>query len=293
MIKSMTGFGRGEFSNGTYAFNIEIKTVNHRYNDIIVRMPKHLNYLEEKIKRLIKKNISRGRVEIYVNMEYVTESPVEVHVDTSLAKSYKAALENLLSELGIEDKIGLKDVLTLEDIVKTERKEIDEDIIWECLSKALSIALENVMNMRKEEGSVLKEDIQCQLEKIESMLSKIEERAPFIVEEYRDKLRERIRKLLDEEQGLDEERLNYEVVLFADKSDINEEIVRFKSHIRQFYKSMESKEPIGRKLDFLVQEMNREINTIGSKANDLIITNCVVDIKSELEKVREQIQNIE
>ncbi|NLY67789.1 MAG: YicC family protein [Tissierellia bacterium] len=293
MIKSMTGFGRGEFSNGTYAFNIEIKTVNHRYNDIIVRMPKHLNYLEEKIKRLIKKNISRGRVEIYVNMEYVTESPVEVHVDTSLAKSYKAALENLLSELGIEDKIGLEDVLTLEDIVKTERKEIDEDIIWECLSKALSIALENVMNMRKEEGSVLKEDIQCQLEKIESMLSKIEERAPFIVEEYRDKLRERIRELLDEEQGLDEERLNYEVVLFADKSDINEEIVRFKSHIRQFYKSMESKEPIGRKLDFLVQEMNREINTIGSKANDLIITNCVVDIKSELEKVREQIQNIE
>ena len=293
MTKSMTGFGRGEFSNGTYAFNIEIKTVNHRYNDIIVRMPKHLNYLEEKIKRLIKKNISRGRVEIYVNMEYVTESPVEVHVDTSLAKSYKAALENLLSELGIEDKIGLEDVLTLEDIVKTERKEIDEDIIWECLSKALSIALENVMNMRKEEGSVLKEDIQCQLEKIESMLSKIEERAPFIVEEYRDKLRERIRELLDEEQGLDEERLNYEVVLFADKSDINEEIVRFKSHIRQFYKSMESKEPIGRKLDFLVQEMNREINTIGSKANDLIITNCVVDIKSELEKVREQIQNIE
>lgn len=293
MIKSMTGFGRGEYSDDTYTFNVEIKTVNHRYNDVIIRMPKQLTYLEENIKRYIKRDISRGRVEVYISMEYETESPVEVNVDISLARSYRSALENLLTELGIEHKIGLEDILTLEDIVRTERKEIDEDLVWNCLSKALDIALENVMNMRKEEGSVLKEDIQCQLEKIESMLSKIEERAPFIVEEYRDKLRERIRELLDEEQGLDEERLNYEVVLFADKSDINEEIVRFKSHIRQFYKSMESKEPIGRKLDFLVQEMNREINTIGSKANDLIITNCVVDIKSELEKVREQIQNIE
>ncbi len=293
MIKSMTGFGRGEYSDDTYTFNVEIKTVNHRYNDVIIRMPKQLTYLEENIKRYIKRDISRGRVEVYISMEYETESPVEVNVDISLARSYRSALENLLTELGIEHKIGLEDILTLEDIVRTERKEIDEDLVWNCLSKALDIALENVMNMRKEEGVALKEDIECQLEKIDSMILKIEERAPFIVEEYRDRLRERIKELLDGKQELDEERLNYEVVLFADKSDINEEIVRFKSHIKQFYKSLESKGPIGRKLDFLVQEMHREINTIGSKANDLTVTNCVVDIKSELEKIREQVQNIE
>lgn len=293
MIRSMTGFGRGEFSDGIHTFNIEIKTVNHRYNDIVVKMPKHLSYLEENIKRYIKKDISRGRVEVYINIEYEKESPVDVNIDLSLAKSYKSALENLLKELDIEHKIGLEDILTLNDIVKTERKEIDEDILWECLSKALGTALENVKAMRIEEGRALKKDIETQLNNMDSILGEIEKRAPFIVEEYRSKLRERIRQLLDEDQELDEDRLNYEVVIFADKSDINEEIVRFKSHIRQFFESLESNEPVGRKLDFLVQEMNREVNTIGSKANDLTITQYVVDIKSELEKVREQIQNIE
>lgn len=293
MVRSMTGFGRGEFSDGIHTFNIEIKTVNHRYNDIVVKMPKHLSYLEESIKKYIKKDISRGRVEVYINIEYEKESPVDVSVDLSLAKSYKSALEALLEDLNIEHKIGLEDILTLDDIVKTERKEIDEDIVWDCLSKALDMALENVKAMRIEEGIALKKDIQCQLKNMDSIILEIEKRASFIVEEYRDKLKERIRELIDEEHALDEDRLNYEVVLFADKSDINEEVVRFKSHIKQFFESLESDEPIGRKLDFIIQEMNREINTIGSKASDLIVTNYVVDIKSELEKIREQVQNIE
>lgn len=293
MIKSMTGFGRGEFSDGIHNFNIEIKTVNHRYNDIIFKMPKHLSYLEENIKKYIKRDINRGRIEVYINIEYITESPVDVTIDMSLAKSYKSALENLMEELNIDYKIGLNDILILNDIVKTERREIEEDIVWNCLSKALNIALENVKAMRYEEGIALKEDIENQLNSMNSMVLEIEKRAPFIVEEYRNRLKERIKELIGEEHDLDEEKLNIETVIFADKSDINEEIVRFKSHIRQFLQSLDYDKPIGRKLDFLIQEMNREINTIGSKANDLTITNLVVDIKSELEKIREQVQNIE
>lgn len=293
MIKSMTGFGRGEFSDTIHNFSVEIKTVNHRYNDIMIKMPKHLNYLEENIKRYIKKDINRGRVEVYINVEYISESPIDVSIDIPLAKAYKYALEKLIEELNIEYKIGLGDILTLNDIVKTERKEMDKNIVWNCLTKALDIALENVKAMRIEEGIALKKDIECQLKTMNYMIVEIEKRAPFVVKEYKEKLKERIKELIDEECDLDEDRLNYEVALFADKSNINEEIVRFKSHVNQFLKSLEYDEPIGRKLDFLIQEMNREINTIGSKASDLYITNYVVDIKSELEKIREQVQNIE
>lgn len=293
MIKSMTGFGRGENTDGIHNFNVEIKTVNHRYNDIIIRMPKHISYLEEKIKRQIKKVINRGRIEIYINLEYICESAMNVNVDIPLAKNYKAGLENLIKELQIEDDIKLSNILTLSEIVKMERKDIDEDVAWNCLSTALELALGNVLKMRIEEGIALKRDIELQLQSMEKMIVEIEKRAPLVVEEYRDKLKEKIKDIINNEFDLDEDRLNNEIVFFADKSDINEEIVRFKSHIKQFFMSLESKESVGRKLDFLIQEMNREINTIGSKANDLTITKYVVDIKSELEKVREQIQNIE
>jgi len=293
MIRSMTGFGRGEFSDTIHNFSVEIKTVNHRYNDIMIKMPKHLNYLEENIKKYIKKYINRGRVEVYINVEYVSESPIDVSIDVPLAKSYKSALESLIEELNIEYKVGLEDILTLNDVVKTERKDIDKDIVWNCLTKALDIALDSVKAMRIEEGIALKKDIECQLNTMNHMILEIEKRAPFVVKEYKEKLQQRIKELIDEEHDLDDERLNYEVALFADKSDINEEIVRFKSHMKQFLQSLEYDEPIGRKLDFLIQEMNREINTIGSKASDLYITNYVVDIKSELEKIREQVQNIE
>ncbi len=293
MIKSMTGFGRGESSDGVHSFSVEIKTVNHRYNDIIVKMPKYLLFLEEKVKKLIKEYLNRGRVEVYINLEYLTDSNIEVNVNIPLALAYKRELENLINQLEIGDDISLNHLLTLPEVIKTERKDVDEDVVWGCLSQALEIALENVVNMRKKEGIELKKDIEIQLRKLENLIDKIEKRAPQVVMEYKEKLKERISELMDEDTDLDEERLNFEVVLFADKSDINEEVVRFKSHIKQFYMSLEQDEAVGRKLDFLIQEMNREVNTIGSKANDLEIINDVMDIKAQLEKIREQVQNIE
>lgn len=293
MIKSMTGFGRGENSDGIHNFSVEIKTVNHRYNDIIIKMPKHLNYLEEKIKKTIKKKINRGRVEVYVNLEYISESAVDVNVDIELARAYKDGLDEITNELQIEDDVKLSHILTFSEIVKTERKEYNEDVIWNCLSESTEAALQNVVNMRVEEGIALKNDMEIQLDKLKSMIVEIEKRAPLVVEDYRNRLKSRIDELIDKDYDLDEDRLNYEVAIFADKSDINEEVIRFKSHINQFLMSLESKDPIGRKLDFIIQEMNREINTIGSKANDLTITNYVVDIKSEVEKIREQVQNVE
>ena len=294
MIKSMTGFGRGESTDGIHNFNLEIKTVNHRYNDIIIiKMPKHISYLEEKIKKIIKDRINRGRVEVYINLEYIDESGIEVKVDIPLAKAYKSGMERIMKELDIEDSIKLSHILSVSEIIKTERKELDEDITWNCLSTAIEMALDNVINMRINEGINLKNDMETQLIKIEGMIKEIEERSPLVVLEYKEKLKDRIVEILDGDCNIDEERINYEVAFFADKSDINEEIVRLKSHIKQFSRSLEEEKPIGRKLDFLTQEMNREVNTIGSKANDLIICNNVVDIKSELEKIREQVQNIE
>lgn len=293
MIKSMTGFGRGESTDGIHNFNIEIKTVNHRYNDMVLKIPKHLSYLEEKIKRRIKNRISRGRVEVYINLEYISESAMEVKVDIPLAKAYKSGLELILEELNLKDEIKLSHIMSLSEIIKTERKELDEDITWDCLKTALDKALEKVIDMREKEGVILKRDMEYQVEKIKKMVKEIEKRSPLVVEEYKEKLKERIRELLDDEYNLDEERLNNEIAFFADKSDINEEIVRLNSHINQFLQTLESGESIGRKLDFIIQEMNREINTIGSKANDLVIGNYVIDIKSELEKMREQAQNVE
>ena len=178
-------------------------------------------------------------------------------------------------------------------MIKTDKKELDEDITWDCLKTALDIALDKVIDMRKEEGLILKKDMKFQIEKIKKLVTDIKKRSPLVVEEYKEKLKERIEELLDEDYNLDEERLSNEIAIFADKSDINEEIVRLTSHINQFLQALEEKEPVGRKLDFIIQEMNREINTIGSKANDLIIGNNVIDMKSELEKIREQVQNIE
>ncbi len=293
MLKSMTGFGRGESRNTDYNFNVEIKTVNHRYNDIIIRMPKHLNYLEEQLKSIIKSKINRGRVEVYIELEYSNESNIDIRIDMPLAKSYKSQLDSMMEELNIEDKVKLIHMLMFPEIIRKEKKEIEEDVLWQSLETALEIALDNVVNMRIKEGAILKKDMENQISKIEEDLLKIEERAPIVVIEYRDKLENRIAELLDGKIKVDEDRLNYEIAFFADKSDINEEVVRLKSHSNQFLDSLNESESVGRRLDFILQEMNREINTIGSKSDDLTISNCVVNIKSKLEKIREQVQNVE
>ncbi len=293
IIKSMTGYGRGESLKDSYRIKIEIKTVNHRYNDISVKMPRHINYLEESIKKLVKEKISRGKVDVYINLEYINESAVEVKVDIALARSYKLALEELVQELNISDGVRLNNLLNIPEVIKTERREVDQDLIWNCVSEAMDIALSNIMIMKEKEGNELKIDIISKLENIENSLSHIVERSPFVVVEYKQKLQDRIKELIDNTILLDEDKINSEVAFFADKSSIDEEIVRLNSHIKQFYNILKEDEPIGRKLDFLIQELNREINTIGSKANDVEISKYVVELKAELEKIREQIQNIE
>lgn len=293
MIRSMTGFGRGEFGNELYNFKVEIKAVNHRYNDIIVKMPRHIGYLEESIKKIIKKQITRGKVDVYINLEYINESAIEVKVDIPLAKSYMKSLERLSIELELKDNIRLNNILGLSEIIRTERKELDEDITWDCLKKALDMAVLDILKMKVAEGEELEVDMVSKLNIIENIVLEIENRSPIVVLEYKNKLKDRISELLEKDANIDEDRIAYEVVFFADKSNINEEIVRLKSHIKQFITILEDENSVGRKLDFLIQEMNREINTIGSKANDVLISQNVVEIKSEIEKIREQVQNIE
>lgn len=293
MIKSMTGFGRGEYTDGLYSFKVEIKAVNHRYNDISIRMPKHISYLEEKIKRTIKKEISRGKIDVYINLEYVEESSVDVKVDINLAKSYKNALELLCEELDLESDIRINNILAMSDIIKIERKVLDEDEIWMCLKESLKLSLKDIMTMKISEGEELKKDMVSHLDKISEFLTIIEERSPLVVLEYKEKLKERISNLLDNNIEIDEDKINSEIVYFADKSNVNEEIIRLKSHLKQFASILDENNPVGRKLDFLIQELNREINTIGAKASDVLICENVVEIKSEIEQIREQVQNVE
>lgn len=289
----MTGFGKGEYENQLYRFIIEIKSVNHRYNDIAIRMPRHIAYLEENMKKSIKEKIKRGKVDVFVNLEYVEDSAIDIKVDIPLAKSYKSALDELVMSLGLKDDIRLNNILGMSDVVKTERKDIDEELITQSLVNALDIALENITEMRLREGEELKEDILVKLKLVEDIVMLIEKRSPLVVIEYKEKLSERIKDLLDNSIEIEEDRLSNEIAFFADKSSIDEEIVRLKSHIKQFISILNEDDSIGRKLDFLIQELNREINTIGSKANDTVISNHVVDLKAELEKIREQVQNIE
>lgn len=289
----MTGYGKGEYENELYRFKIEIKSVNHRYNDISIRMPRHILYLEETIKKAIKEYILRGKVDVFINLEYVNNTAVDIDVDINLARAYKIALEDLKKELGLEDNIRLNNILGVPEIIKMEKKDIDEELILDSLNKSLHIALEEINHMKVSEGKVLKKDILTKLDTIEENLNIIENRAPKIVLEYKSRLSQRIKELLDNNTLLDEDRLNNEVAFFADKSSIDEEIVRIKSHIIQFRSILDEENTVGRKLDFLIQELNREINTIGSKANDETITKQVIELKAELEKIREQIQNIE
>lgn len=290
---SMTGYGKGEDENELYRSKIEIKSVNHRYIDINIRLPRQINYLEEWIKKEIKKHLSRGKIDVYINLEYLNESQTDIEIDKDLAKTYLNALSNLKSELNLDDEIKLNNILNMTDIVKTKKREINEENILEVLENALTISLQNISNMRENEGIELKNDILLKLKNIKNYVKIIEERSPIVVIEYKEKLNDRISELIENDTILDEDRLNNEVAYFADKASIDEEIVRLYSHIKQLEIILEENNSIGRKLDFLIQEFNREINTIGSKSNDTIITSYVVDLKSEIEKIREQIQNIE
>ncbi|MCX7746845.1 MAG: YicC family protein [Clostridia bacterium] len=292
MIRSMTGFGRGESQAEGKSFLVEIKAVNHRYCDVFVKMPRQLTFLEDKIRDMVSKSVSRGKLDIYISYEDYGEDSKTVLIDNVLAKTYIDAVHKLRDDYDLKDDISVSLIARFPDILKVEKVEQDENEIWNLLKIALQDAVKSLVEMRGIEGEKLKENLLERIQHIEEILKEITLQAPTVVLEYKQKLEARIKELLDQ-QTIDESRLAMEVALFADRSCIDEEIVRLGSHMVQAREALSMDQPVGRKLDFLIQEMNREINTIGSKANDLKITKKVVEIKSELEKVREQIQNIE
>ncbi|SFG36275.1 TIGR00255 family protein [Desulfotomaculum arcticum] len=292
LIKSMTGFGRGEINNEKVKINVEMKSVNHRYCEIVLRMPRLLNVLEDRIKRVIQKRIARGRVEVYIKIELCGENRALVRADGELAASYLKALTELNSKFNLPGEIKISKLLQLPGVFNLEEPEEDVELWWPTLESTLHHALDGLMQMRIKEGKQLSEDVVVRAKRISEMVAQIERRSPVVVEEYRERLKQRLKDIL-EQGNLDPSRLEGEVVIFAERSSITEEIVRLGSHLTQLAGCLNSDESVGRKMDFLLQEMNREINTIASKASDLTINSLVVEVKSELEKIREQIQNME
>ena len=292
MIKSMTGFGRGSYTKEGREYLIEIKTVNHRYSDISVRISRTYSYLEPKIREILSKKVVRGKIDVNVWVEDYGTSGRNVLLDEGLSDLYIDALNKIKQKYDISEEISLSLVSRFPDILKLKKEDDDEDMIWNEMKTALDQAIDSLIQMREKEGYQLKIDILEKSSNLDRYITGIESRAPHVVIDYKTKLQNRIKDIIGNAQ-LDEGRLEIEVALFADRCSIEEEITQFKSHIKQLNQIVEINEPIGRKLDFLIQEFNREINTIGSKANDLEITKIVVEAKSEIEKIREQIQNIE
>lgn len=292
MTRSMTGFGRGEYKSEKQDFLIEIKTVNHRYSDLFLKLPRQLSFLEDKVRETISKSISRGKIDVYVSYDEHGDDSRSVQIDEPLAKAYIKSIETLRDNFNLRDDISVSLVARFPDVLKIEKTEVDEDETWQGFKKALDAALESLVKMREVEGEGLKKDMVERASYIKSIVKIIEDYSPQVVRDYKQKLENRLKELLDQ-QVVDESRIAMEVAIFADRCSINEELVRLNSHIKQFKQTLDMDQPVGRKLDFLVQEMNREINTIGSKANDIEIAKHVVEIKSEIEKIREQVQNIE
>lgn len=291
MIKSMTGFGRGKYENEGRNYTIEIKSVNHKYIDFSIRMPKFFNCYEDKIRKKIAENISRGKIDVFINFENYSSVGNTIHFNNSLAKDYLKGLQELAKETGLECKINIIDLVKMPEIIKLEDDE-NEELIQKELIIALNEAIDNFIEMRTLEGKKLIEDLKSRIAFVESKVNEIEIYSSKLVNDYMKKLELRVKELMMD-KVIDENRLAQEIVIFSDKSSIEEELTRLKSHIEQFNNFVNSSSPIGKKFDFLIQEMNREVNTIGSKANCLEITNRVIELKTEIENIREQVQNIE
>ncbi len=293
MAVSMTGFGRGEYKDDNYYFLVELKTINHKYADINIRLPRKISFLEDKARNLIKDHIKRGRVDLYIKLDLLGSEDVNLKFDETLASQYVNILTQIKDKFDVIDDISVMNIAKFADVIKSEEKEEDEELLWSMFKKALEEALEKLKEMRNEEGKKLAEDVIMRCNLLKNYIDEVEKYSYNVVIDYKEKLNNRISEILENPSLIDENRLAQEVAIYADKSSITEEIVRFNSHIEQLKNTVIKNESIGRKIDFLIQEMNRETNTIGSKSSDLTITNLVVEIKSELEKIREQIQNIE
>jgi uncharacterized protein (TIGR00255 family) len=292
VIKSMTGFGRCEKIIGGRDITLEIRSVNHRYFDYSSRISRGYGFLDTKLKSFLQDRIARGKIDVFVSIETLESADTEILVNHSLAAGYIAALRELQKQYGLRDDISVMTVARYSDIFTVRQAPEDEDEIWNAVRQVAEEAFQSFSEMREAEGSHLKEDFLNRTKNILELVRKVEERSPQTVKEYREKLLSRLQEMLAD-ANIDEQRILTEAAIFADKVSVAEETVRLRSHVSQFHSMLESNEAVGRKLDFLVQEMNREANTIGSKCVDAEIAHLVVDMKAEIEKIREQVQNVE
>lgn len=293
MMKSMTGFGRCEVMERNRRFTVEIKGVNHRYLDTNIRMPKKLNFFETSIRSLLKQSVQRGKVDIFITYEDMSESQMTLKYNETLAGEYLSYFKKMAEDFSLENDIRVSALSRYPEILTMEEQALDEEELWKGLKKALDGAIAQFVETRGIEGENLKKDLTGKLEGILKMVECVQERAPQIIVEYRKKIEKKVKELLEDTQ-IEDSRIAAEVVIFADKICTDEEVVRLKSHVEHMKETLLSDENgIGRKLDFIAQEMNREANTILSKANDLEISNLGIELKTEIEKIREQIQNIE
>ncbi len=292
-IRSMTGYGKGEHNDGKKNIIAEIKTINNRYSDINIKAPKHLRPYEENIRKIIKNQVSRGRVDVFFNIEYIKESETVITADLNLAKQYKNAILAIKEELNLNDEPRLDTIIKFQDVLMAKDVSADEDELKKCVDCAVEMALNKLLLMRENEGKQLKDDILIGIDKMMVSVQEIKIFSSKLVYEYKERLEAKITELLGNKYELDENRLYNEIVFYSDKSDINEELIRLESHISQLKDTLFEGGAVGRKIDFIIQEANREINTIGSKIGNIEITKVVIEVKNILEKIREQVQNIE
>lgn len=291
-MRSMTGYGRSEGENGALKIVVEVKAVNHRYSEITIKQPRLFLALEDKMKKVIGEYVERGKVDVFVRTQEQADAEKPVQIDMKQALAYHETMAQLADRLGTSYIADPYRLLTLPEVIKKEDNEPDIKALWPLMEQVLRQAMEQHVAMREQEGAHIGDNLREKVTGLQQLAAQVAERSPVILVDYKERLEERIAELLDN-AAVDAERLAQEVAYFAEKSCIDEELVRLQSHFEQFYQIAEQKGSIGRKLDFLIQEMNRETNTIGSKANDLETSRLVVEMKSELEKVREQVQNIE
>lgn len=292
MIKSMTGFGRAEAVTKERKITVELKSVNHRYLDLNIKMPRKLNVFEGQIRNLMKHYMQRGKVDVYITYEDYTSGSVSVKYNREIAGEYLKYLREMADEFSLENDLKVSSLSRYPEVFAMEEQSIDEEKIWSCLEGPLKEACIKFVETREREGENLKNDLLEKLDGIEKMVERVQERSPEVVAAYREKLESKVHELLEDSQ-IDDSRIAAEVIIFSDKICNDEETVRLLSHIRGMKKILAEKEGVGRKLDFMAQEMNREANTILSKSSDLEVSDIAIDLKTEIEKIREQIQNIE
>lgn len=293
MVKSMTGFGRGEAASVDYKITIEVKSINNRYLEVIPRMPRQIVALEDPVKKFVNGYVQRGRVDVFVTLEETENRQKTLKTDKELALAYYKSMQEIAELCKMDNAVTMDNMVRMPGIFTMEKDDDDLDEIWKLMQEALGSAMNLLVEMRQTEGDKLAADLLQRCAVIVDFVKEIDERSPMVVAEYQEKLQNRITELLADTALLDEAKFANEVAYFADRASITEELIRLDSHLSQLKDLLSCNDVVGRKLDFLMQELNREINTIGSKANDLQISRRVIDVKSELEKIREQVQNIE